>query len=290
MAAKKSVVVTGGASGIGLGITRSFAEHGAHISVLDVNPEGAQIVKGLSSEYPNATFSFMKADISQWDELAAVFEQIYREQGRIDVVMANAGISKEPKLIVDEDTPSRPPLHTLDVNLVGTIYSEFEIVPPSDGSVSDPRTAVKLAIHYIRKNAVVNGATVPSKGSIICTASNAGLYPFAVAPIYAASKFGVVGLVRSLARQLERQAIQINALAPAVLETNIAPDKALFKTMILTPMSTLTRGVQQLVSNPSLTGQIAEIHGENVSLREPTPYVDEDTGTNIETFWSLGYA
>ncbi|OAL23030.1 hypothetical protein AYO20_11092 [Fonsecaea nubica] len=271
-AAKKSVVVTGGASGIGLGITRSFAEQGAHVSVLDVNPEGEQIVKGLSSEYPNASFSFMKADISKWDELAAVFEHIYREQGRIDVVMANAGISREPKLIVDEETPSKPALHTVEVNLIGTIYT------------------VKLAIHYIRKNAVVNGATVPSKGSIICTASNAGLYAFGVAPLYAASKFGVVGLVRSLARQLEREDIQINALAPAVLETNIAPDKALFKKMIITPMSTLTRGVQQLVSNPSLTGQIAEIHGENVSLRDQTPYIDEDTGTNIETFWSLGYA
>ena len=77
---------------------------------------------------------------------------------------------------------------------------------------------MKLAIHYIKKNQVI-GSTRPSKGTIICTASNAGLYPFAVAPIYAASKFGVVGLVRSLARPLEREAIQINALAPAVLGT-----------------------------------------------------------------------
>jgi hypothetical protein len=60
--------------------------------------------------------------------------------------------------------------------------------------------------------------------------------------------------------------------------------------MIVTPMSTLTRGVQQLVSNPSLTGQIAEIHGQSVTLREPPAYADEDTGKNIETFWSLGYA
>jgi len=269
---RKSIVVTGGASGIGLGITRSFAEQGAHISVLDVNTQGAEIVKSLSSEYSNASFSFFKADISNWDELAAVFAQIHQEQGRIDVVMANAGISKEPRLIVDEETPSKPALHTLDVNLIGTVYT------------------VKLAIHYIKKNAVVNGATVASRGSIVCTASNAGLYPFAVAPLYAASKFGVVGFVRSLARQLEREAIQINALAPAVLETNIAPSKDLFKPMILTPMETLTRGVQQLVSNPSLTGQIAEIHGQNVTLSEPPPYVDEDTGKNIDTFWSLGYA
>ncbi len=93
----------GGASGIGLGITRSFAEQGAHISVLDVNPQGTEIVKALSSEFPSASFSFFKADISNWDELASVFEQVHREQGRIDVVLANAGISKEPRLIVDEE-------------------------------------------------------------------------------------------------------------------------------------------------------------------------------------------
>ncbi|EXJ82001.1 hypothetical protein A1O1_08069 [Capronia coronata CBS 617.96] len=253
-------------------MTRHFAGQGAHVSVLDVNPDGASIVQQLSSEFPEAGFVFKKADILQWDELARVFEQVYQEQGRIDVVMANAGISREGTLIVDEEKPSKPILKTLDVNLTGTIYT------------------VKLAIHYIKKNAVTGSGATASKGTIVCTASNAGLYPFAVAPLYAASKFGVIGFVRSLARSLLKESIQINALAPAVLETNIAPSKELFKPMIITPMSTLTRGVQQLVSDPSLTGQIAEIHGQNVTLREPLPYIDEDTGKNIETFWSLGYA
>ena len=107
-----------------MGITRSFAEQGAHISVLDVNPQGTEIVKSLSFEYSSASFSFFKADISNWDELASIFEQIYQEQGRIDVVLANAGISKEPRLIVNEETPSKPALHTLDVNLTGTVYSK----------------------------------------------------------------------------------------------------------------------------------------------------------------------
>ncbi len=75
--------------------------------------------------------------------------------------------------------------------------------------------AVKLAIHYVRKNKP--DAATGSRGSIICTASNAGLYPFPIAPLYAASKAGVIGLVRALARPLERIGIQINALAPAVL-------------------------------------------------------------------------
>ena len=92
--------------------------------MLDVNTEGANIVQSLSSEFPDASFSFKKADISKWEDLAAVFEQIYQEQGRIDVVMANAGISREGKLIMDEEKPSKPSLGTLDVNLTGTVYSE----------------------------------------------------------------------------------------------------------------------------------------------------------------------
>ena len=124
----------GGASGIGLGITRSFAEQGAHISVLDVNSDGASIVQALSTEFPSASFSFKHSDISNWDDLAASFEQIHQEQGRIDIVMANAGISKEASLIADEEKPSKPVLKTLDVNLIGTIYSE-------SCSVSSPKIA-----------------------------------------------------------------------------------------------------------------------------------------------------
>jgi NAD(P)-dependent dehydrogenase (short-subunit alcohol dehydrogenase family) len=74
---------------------------------------------------------------------------------------------------------------------------------------------VQLAIHYISKNTTESNK---EKGSIICTASNAGLYAFPIAPIYSATKHGVIGLVRSLARSVwEKERIRINALAPAVI-------------------------------------------------------------------------
>lgn len=57
------------------------------------------------------------------------------------------------------------------------------------------------------------------KGSIICTASNAGLYPFPIAPMYGTSKHGVVGAVRSLAKPLDAEGIQINAICPNVIGT-----------------------------------------------------------------------
>ena len=138
----------------------------------------------------------------------------------------------------------------------------------------------------------------PTRGNIICTASNAGLYPFPTAPIYAASKFGVVGLVQSLSRPLGRAAIQIHGLAPAVLETNIAPSKDLFAKMAMTPMSTLVRGVDEIVrgvpgqGDPALrqSGGVAEIHGEHVTFRAAHDYVDADTKSNLDNFWNLGFA
>lgn len=60
--------------------------------------------------------------------------------------------------------------------------------------------------------------------------------------------------------------------------------------MIVTPMSTLTRGVSQLIADPSLNGQVLEIHGDSATPRQAPEYVDEDSRKNLETFWNLGYA
>lgn len=155
---------------------------------------------------------------------------------------------------------------------------------------TDCVAGVKLATFYMKKNALAtarNGA--PSRGNIICTASNAGVYPFPVAPVYAASKAGVVNLVRSMALPLQKAAIQIHGLAPAVLETNIAPS-VLFKDMIMTPMSTLVKGVDEMIAGEEPSGGVAEIHGDKVSFRAPPDYVDADSKKNLENFWNLGFA
>ncbi|KAJ6008747.1 hypothetical protein N7499_001203 [Penicillium canescens] len=276
MTPSRSIIVTGGASGIGLGITKHFiTEPNTHITILDINPTtGAQTLEDLRAEFTSANISFEQCDVSSWESQAEVFQKVFAQQGRIDIVFANAGITEKgtllPEKLGDENQgPSKPDLSTLNVNLVGVLYS------------------IKLATHYMSRN---TDTATKSKGLIVCTASNAGLYPFAMAPMYAATKAGVIGLVRSLAKPLESEKIQINALAPAVIETNIAPDSALFKSMILTPMSTATNAVAQFVADTSLTGRVAELHGDHVTFAEPPAYVDEDTGKNIAMFSSLGYA
>lgn len=126
----RSVIVTGGASGIGLAMVRHFASLPNHaIAILDVNEKaGRRVSEDLGQEFPETRLSFKKCNIASWDEQAAVFEDVYREHGnRVDVVMANAGINEGGPVTVvdlDEEKPSRPELKTLDINLVGTIYSE----------------------------------------------------------------------------------------------------------------------------------------------------------------------
>lgn len=233
---RQTAVVTGGSSGIGLAMARYFASKGQHVYILDIGMEaGEAVAKQLSSEFPSTTVSFRKSDVSSWDELARAFKDIYASRGRIDAVMANAGISEHGSsslLAQEEDEPSQPNLKTLDVNMTGVVFSKctFPILPcscyvSSHKQLTDPPClliAVKLAIHYMSKNqpSPSNG----SRGAIICTASNAGIYPFPVAPLYAASKGGVIALVRSLGPALERSQIQINALAPAVLGMQAAVD------------------------------------------------------------------
>lgn len=143
--------------------------------------------------------------------------------------------------------------------------------------------AIKLAVHYMRKN------PGPQKGSIICTASNAGLYPFPIAPLYAISKHAVVGAVRSFAKPLEGEGIRINAICPNCIETGIADDN-LFAHMTITPMSTLINAVQELVTNESLSGVTAEVSGEKFTFRDPVEFVDEISRKNMDAFWALGYA
>lgn len=124
-----SVIVTGGASGIGLEIVRLFASQGHMVAILDVNTtSGVEVVAGLSKEFPAAKLSFKWCDVSSWEGQYAVFEQIFQEHGnRIDVVAANAGIS-EPGAgafdCVPRDFPQKPQLRMQDINLNGVMYSE----------------------------------------------------------------------------------------------------------------------------------------------------------------------
>lgn len=130
---QRSVIVTGGASGIGLAMTRYYASQGYNVSVLDINEKtGPGIVAQVAADHPQASLRFKKCDVSSWEDQAATFKQIFEECGRIDVVMANAGISEQGQssiMQVEEDAPAKPATKSLDVNFMGVIYCMSLVYP-----------------------------------------------------------------------------------------------------------------------------------------------------------------
>lgn len=141
MTRPKSIIITGGASGIGLAITNHFAStstsSNTHITILDINPAtGAQTLASLRSQHPSASLSFEPCDTSSWESQAAVFDKVYRERGGVDVVFANAGITESGGFIQSalasgehehegKGGPVKPDTRTVGVNFLGVVYCEF---------------------------------------------------------------------------------------------------------------------------------------------------------------------
>jgi len=127
---KKSVIVTGAASGIGFAVSRHFASQGHRVAILDINAEsGLKVANELAEEYPAASVVFKKCDVASWEEQAAVFKEVFHEHGGVlDIAMANAGVAEGGGITVvdlEEKDPSPPRLKTLNINLIGVIYCKF---------------------------------------------------------------------------------------------------------------------------------------------------------------------
>jgi NAD(P)-dependent dehydrogenase (short-subunit alcohol dehydrogenase family) len=133
----RSVIVTGGCSGIGLAIARHFISKGHRVTILDVVPKekGQETAEALSTNQAQVKAFYRKCNVASWDEQAAAFKEVYERNGSIDIVMANAGISERgatSAINLKEDAPSKPRLEVLDVNLSGVIYcmsSSFLFAP-----------------------------------------------------------------------------------------------------------------------------------------------------------------
>jgi NAD(P)-dependent dehydrogenase (short-subunit alcohol dehydrogenase family) len=186
----KSAIVTGAASGIGRASALLFAQNGARVLCVDRAPEVEATVQAIREAGGTAIARVM--DTSVEENVVAYIEAAVQEFGGLDVCFANAGISGGMKgfdeLTVDDWR------RILDINLVGTF----------------------LAVKYASR------VMIPAqKGSIICTASVAGIRSGAGGLPYSASKAGVISLVQTSANFLGGTGVRVNAICPGLIETGM---------------------------------------------------------------------
>ena len=186
----KSAVITGAASGIGRATSLLFAQHGANVIVVDRSPDVQATADAINKAGGRAVARV--ADVSKEAEVEAFIQAAVREFGGLDIVYANAGVSGGlPRY---DDLTAADWMNILSINLIGPF----------------------LAIKHAARVMVPKG-----KGSIICTASVAGLRSGAGGPPYSASKAGVISLVQTSANQFGGTGIRINAICPGLIETGM---------------------------------------------------------------------
>lgn len=126
---RKTAIVSGGASGIGLAMAEYFASQGYNVAIFDVTVDtGKETASRLATENSPAQIIFRECDVSSWKSQSEGFKQVYDEFGRIDIVCANAGISEKGASAmgtIEADEPQEPNLKIMDVNLAGVIYCWF---------------------------------------------------------------------------------------------------------------------------------------------------------------------
>lgn len=206
----RSALVTGAASGIGLAYAEAMAEAGATVTLTDLDGEGAEREAARLQE-AGYEVRFDWLDVSDFDAVSAAFDAHAKAYGGLDIAFANAGIDtgagfwnpaghRNPEGQVDTYDPKRWD-KSISVNLSGVFYT------------------VSNAVRVMKQPGRANGR---SGGSIICTASNAGLVTEPIVGLpYMPAKAGVLHMVRALGLELAEFRIRINAIAPGPFVTNI---------------------------------------------------------------------
>ena len=188
----KVAIVTGGTRGIGFAIVKKFLDNGAKVVLFGTKEESVQnaLIK-LKQENANYEVIGMHPDITNMHEVEKAFAEIKNRYGKIDIVVNNAGIS------------ARDSLYN---------YTEEAFDKIIDLNVKAVFNCSKVGALYMKQQ---------GGGVILNTSSMVSIYGQAAGCGYPASKFAVNGLTKSLARELGKDHIRVNAVAPGVIHTDM---------------------------------------------------------------------
>ena len=195
----KVAIITGAGQGIGLATAVKFAQEGAKVAVCDINEEAAYAAARTLTEAGGEAIAF-RVDVTDKQSIARMVEGVMAKWSRIDTLVNNAGIVQDAQLKkMTDDQFDR----VIDVNLKGV---------------------------YNCTKAVVDIMLEQGSGCILNASSIVGIYGNFGQTNYAATKFGVIGMVKTWARELGRKGIRANAVCPGFIETPILksmPDKVI---------------------------------------------------------------
>ena len=175
------VLITAGASGIGLAMAKAFLDTGARVAVTDIS-------ENALSDVPDGIAAF-RADTSEEAAMEEVVERLHDDWGGIDTLCANAGVAGPT-------------------------------APVSEISLADWRACIAVTLDgaFLAAKVVAPLMVKAGQGSIILTSSTAGLFGYPMRAPYAAAKWGVIGLMKTLAMELGPNGVRSNAIAPGAVE------------------------------------------------------------------------
>lgn len=245
---KNSVaVVTGGASGLGEAVVRSFAAQGAKVAAFDLAEEaGAKLAGELGDQV-----IFIKTNVVDEESVQNAINMVEEKFGGIHTVVNCAGIVIAQKVLGKKGPRPLENFHkVIQVNLVGTF------------------NVIRLAVEKMAKNVPNQGG---ERGVIINTASVAAYEGQIGQAAYSASKGGIVSMILPLARELADYGIRVVGIAPGLFETpmfNSLPESAREALGKMTPFpprlgrsSEFAALVKDIVCNPMLNGTTIRIDG-----------------------------
>ena len=236
----KTVLVTGGSRGIGAACVEAFAKEDANVALIySGNAEKAESVAAECAEKYGVTAKAYKCNVADFAEVKAVTAEVKKDFGTVNVLVNNAGINKDGLLPMMSEADFD---NVISVNLKGT----FNMIRHLSGV-------------FIRNKG----------GAIINISSVAGLIGNAGQTNYSASKAGIVGLTKSVAREFAKKGVTCNAIAPGFIRTDMTEEFEDKKEMLesVIPLGhmgcceDIARTAVFLAESPYITGEVIRVDG-----------------------------